>query len=275
MFGSVKSVFQQGGYCHGSYSARDGGDPSGPFAGRFELDIAYQAAVVHAVDADINDDGARFDPLPFDQPGLSYADHQDIRPAHFIFEIIRKAVGCGGGAACQQQLHGHRATNNIGCADDDRIATANGLTGTFQQSHHAFWCAGAEQGNTLYQTPDIVRVEAVHILVGADAFNDRVGIDVVWEWQLNQYAVDSGVFVEFINQLKEFGLAGGARKVVGDGVKAYPFAVLPFFANIDPGSGVVANQDYGQTGLAQPRLLSQLPVQQSSQSVSWQWLCRL
>ncbi|MNN12304.1 hypothetical protein D3C81_1252900 [compost metagenome] len=84
-------------------------------------------------------------------------------------QVLGEAVSDRHGAAGQQQLHGHRAANNVGGADDDRIHAVQVLTGAFQQGHDALRRARTQQWDTLGQTADVIRMETIDILVRTNA----------------------------------------------------------------------------------------------------------
>ena len=143
MFGGVQCIFQQAGSGHRTYSTRNRSDPGGAFAGWSEFNVAQQAPVGLAVDAHIDDDRPRLDPLTLHQTGDTGRYHDQISSANVLFEVAGEAMGHGGGAASQEQFQRHRATDNVGCAHDDRIQTVQIDTGALQQRDDPLWRAGA------------------------------------------------------------------------------------------------------------------------------------
>ena len=80
-------------------------------------------------------------------------------------QIFGEPVGDGGGAACQQQLHAHRATHNIRRANDDRIQTVGVDVVTFKQGYNAAWGTRTQAWRTLAQATDVIRVETVNVFI--------------------------------------------------------------------------------------------------------------
>ena len=167
-FASGQGIFQQTGPGHGADTTGNRGDPGCPFGGGFKIHIATQAAIFHAVDTHVDDDGAGLDPLTLDQTGLADGNHDQIGAAYMLFQIMGEAVRHRSGAAGQQQLQRHRATDDIGGADYRGIQAVGADTGAFQQTYDAQWGARAQQRYALGQAAYVVGVEAVHILVRAD-----------------------------------------------------------------------------------------------------------
>src|SRR5690606_17358911 len=76
--GSWHRIGQEHGDGHGPHTAWHGRNPARDLAGRFEVDVALQAAVFQAVDAHVDNGRARLDPV-----GLHHA-----RPAHGGYQNI-------------------------------------------------------------------------------------------------------------------------------------------------------------------------------------------
>ena len=132
MLGSMQGVFQQAGARHRANSAGYWSDPAGTLYGYIELDVPDQLAIGLAVDTDIDDDGAFLDPFAFDQSGNPRCYHDQIGPPDMLTQIMGETMGNGRGATSQQQLQGHRATDDIGCADNNGIEAVQIDAGAFQ-----------------------------------------------------------------------------------------------------------------------------------------------
>ena len=78
---SVQSILQQGGDRHRPDTAGNRRDVGGALGGGLKIHIASQFAVLHAIDAHVDDRGARLYPLPLDQPWLADGYDEDVRPA--------------------------------------------------------------------------------------------------------------------------------------------------------------------------------------------------
>ena len=163
-----------------------------------------------------------------------------------------EAVADGDGAAGQQQLHGHRATDDIGGADDYSVHAVQVLTGALQQGHDAFWRAGAQKRNALGQAADVVGVETVDVFIWADAFEQQRGIQMLRKWQLQENAVDGRIVVEAVDQVGQGLLRSLAGQVESLGNEADLFAVLALVRNIDLGSRVGTDQITARPGVRRP-----------------------
>src|SRR3546814_4441259 len=70
------------------------------------------------------------------------------------------------------------------------------FAGALQQFDHAERCARPQHRQALGEAADVVRVEAIDVLVGANAFGDADRIDVAGQRQLHEDAVDVVVGIE-------------------------------------------------------------------------------
>ncbi len=70
-------------------------------------------------------------------------------------QVFGKAVGHGGGAAGQQQLHAHRATDDIGGANDHRIEAVGVDIVAFQQGHDTARSARTQARRPLAQAANV------------------------------------------------------------------------------------------------------------------------
>lgn len=117
-----------------------------------------------------------------------------------------------------------------------------------------FWRARTQQRNTLSQTPDVIRMETVHVLVRANALQQQRRVQVSRQRQLQQDAVDSRVFIEAVDQVGECHLSGVGGQVVGLGDKADFLAVLALVGNVHLGGGIAADQNHREARRAQTLL---------------------
>src|SRR5699024_575242 len=94
-----EGVFEQHGDGHGADAARHGGDPACALAGRLEVHVAAQFAVVGTVHADVDDGGARLDPVSRDNAVLAHGHNHDIGHGDIVAQIRGEFVtDCDGGA---------------------------------------------------------------------------------------------------------------------------------------------------------------------------------
>ncbi|MCY1431460.1 hypothetical protein D9M71_474280 [compost metagenome] len=97
-------------------------------------------------------------------------------------------------------------------------------------------------------------MEAVHILVRANALEQQRGVQVCRQRQLQQDAVDGRVVIEAVDQLGQGLLRGFAGQVERLRNEADLFAVLALVRDIDLGGGVGADQDHCQARRTQALL---------------------
>lgn len=217
LFGGLEGVAHEEGDGHGADAAWDGSD-GGAFGGDFgEIHVAGEAVAVFrggvfdAVDADVDDDGARFDPIGFDHFGATDGGDDDVGAAANGGEVVRTGVGDGDGgvnAFChEKECHG--LADDHGATDDDGFC-ASGFDACFLEEEEAA-CGGAgdEAGGVFEgELGDVFGVEAVHVFAWVDGAHDFFFVDVLGWRRLDEDAVDGGIGVEFGDDFEEFGLGG-------------------------------------------------------------------
>ena len=154
----------------------------------------------------------------------------------------------GNSTVLLHQQHSHRLTYNIASADNDTMFAFDGMTAAFDQFDDTSGCAGQEALCACVQIAYIHRVEAVHILIGADGHDDFSVIDVFRHRHLNQNAVYTFICIQFIDQFQQFLFCCLPRQHMGYRLDAYGFTSLLLIAYIYLGSGVIADQNNSQTG---------------------------
>jgi len=104
------------------------------------------------------------------------------------------------------------------------------------------------------QPADVFRMEAVYVLARVDAVDQRSGVDMRRQRQLHQDAMNARIGVELVDQLRQFGLRSGRRKVVIARAEADMLAGAALVAHIDGRRGIVADKHYGEArhGLSAP-----------------------
>ena len=136
--------------------------------------------------------------------------------------------------------------DDLAATDDDDVL-ARGVV-TVADEHLAYTCRsrGGEPLATLGQEADVEGVEGVHVLQGVDGLDDGILIDVIWQWQLDEDAVDVRVVAEstYLGYKVFLGRRVRHRHVAGGHAGLGGGAVL--VADIDTGGGVFADEDDGQ-----------------------------
>ena len=154
----------------------------------------------------------------------------------------------GNSTVLLHQQHCHRLTNDIASADYDTIFARDGMTAAFDQFNDTCRGTGQEALRTCVQVAYVHRVEAIHVLIGADGHDDFSVINMFGHRHLNQNAVYTFICIQFIDQLQQFFLCGCLGQHMRNRLNAYGCASLFFIAYIYLGSGVIADQNNSQTG---------------------------
>jgi len=136
----------------------------------------------------------------------------------------------------------------VGGAYDDRILPEQWLVRIFKKLHDAMWRTGTHRRQTNSQTPDIVGVKPIHVLVGVNAFNHRFCVYMGRERKLYQNAINMGVCVQLVDVREQLILADIFWKIPGEGCDAGFFTGLTFISHIDLGSRVHTYHDDSQSG---------------------------
>ena len=87
---------------------------------RVEVDVADEA-VVGAVDADVDHDRARLDPVALDHPVAADGGDQHVGAAADLGEVARARVADRDGRVGAEQQRGHRLADEVRAADDDGL----------------------------------------------------------------------------------------------------------------------------------------------------------
>ena len=94
-------------------------------------------------------------------------------------------------------------------------------------------------------------MEAVHVFLRVDALQNGLAVDVFGQRQLHQNAVHVRVGVQTVNQIQQFGFAGGGGQDMRKRFERCFFAGCLLVADIHSAGRVVAHQHYRQAGNAQ------------------------
>src|SRR6185312_7069627 len=166
--------------------------------------------------------------------------------AHVAFQVAGELVAAGGGATRDQQFQRQRPTHVIGYTDDHRVLATHRTIGVAKQGHHALGRARAQAEAAQREAAHVHRLEAIHVLAGVDAVDQRVLVDVLRQRRLHQDAVDGRIGVELVDQREQFFLRRAARQVVVEGSEADLVAGLALVAHVHRRGGVVAHQHHSE-----------------------------
>ena len=96
-----------------------------------EGDVAHQfggaVGLVDAVYADIDDDGAFFEPMGFYEFRLADGGDDDVAKGHQFFNIFAFGMDDGDGAIFLQQQLSYGLSDDVGAADDDGVQAGEGF----------------------------------------------------------------------------------------------------------------------------------------------------
>ncbi|MNP22164.1 hypothetical protein D3C76_1148230 [compost metagenome] len=107
-----------------------------------------------------------------------------------LAQVFGKAVGDGGGAAGQQQLHAHRAANDVGRSNHHGVQAVGVDVITLQQRHNTARRARTQTRCTLAQASDVIWMESVDVFIRRNTLQHLHVVDARRQWQLHQNAVD-------------------------------------------------------------------------------------
>ena len=104
----------------------NGCDGAGDLARLLEGDIADHArfaggGVRDAVDADVDDDGARFEPVAAHEVRSAHGCDDDVGAAALLRQIPRARVCDGNRAVCLQEELQHGFADDVGATDNDGV----------------------------------------------------------------------------------------------------------------------------------------------------------
>jgi hypothetical protein len=124
-----QSVAQQARNGHGANAARDRGNRAGMTEGIIKGNVTDQPALAlpiggrKAVDADLDDHCARFQPVAGYHFCAADGCDNNIRAPHHIGQILRATMRDGDSAIFSEQQLRHWFANNVGTSNHDSIFT--------------------------------------------------------------------------------------------------------------------------------------------------------
>ena len=175
-----------------------------------------------------------------------------------VSQVFGEAVGHGGRAASQQQLHAHRAAHDVGRTDDNGVKTVSVDVIALQQRHDTSRGTWAQTRRALAQTTHVVRMETVNVFIRGDTLQHLHVVDACWQRQLNQNTVDLFIGVQGVNQFQQFRFAGGFRQIVRAGDEPHLFTRFAFAADINLRCRVATNQHNGKPWCAKTSRFTRL-----------------
>ncbi len=131
-------------------------------------------------------------------------------------------------------------------ADHQGALAIHAFAGGLEQFDHAVGCARPQHRQALRQAAEVVGVEAVDVLVRADALDHQGAVDVLGQRQLHQDAVDALVGIEPVDLGQQRLLRHLGVEVHRHRADAHGLGAAPLVAHIDFGSRIGADQHGGQ-----------------------------
>src|SRR6187455_961380 len=93
-------------------------------------------------------------------------------------------------------------------------------------------------------------MEAIDVLGGVNGVHDLRAVETLWQWQLQQDAVDSVIVVQRLDERQQFLARSARREVVRERGDAALVAGLALVAHIDRGSRVFTHLHHREPGCA-------------------------
>ena len=235
-------VLHEHGDGHGSYPTRHGRDGPRDKGNAVEIHVADQA-VVHTVDAHVDDRCARLHVVRRNHLRPSYGGDEDIRLAAHGGKVSGAAMGDGNRGIPVQKEFGNRLAHDIASADHHGFLARNLHARLVEQSDDALRGAGEDAGLVEPEARHILRMETVHILFGGDGSDNLLLVNVLRERQLHQDAVHLRVIVEGGYLLQEALFGAVLRQFDEMSVHADVLCGFDFSAHVGAACGVVPHDN--------------------------------
>ena len=178
-------------------------------ANKFRFPVGSRDAVY----TDVDDDGARLDPVTTHHLRLPDGCDQYVGAAQDRRKITGFRMSNRYRATLGQQQRRHRFADDIGASEHDRLGACQIRQYVAQQQQTAIRRA-RDQRLALSATPqlaDILGMESVNVFARIDGVDHPLRIDVLWQGQLHQNTIDPIVSVELGDHCQKLGFAGRRR----------------------------------------------------------------
>lgn len=236
------SVLHEHGDGHRSYPTRHGRDGTRNRRNAVEIHVADQA-VVHTVDAHVDDRCARLHVVRRNHLRPSYGGDKDIRLAAHGRKVLSAAMGDGNRGIPVQKEFGNGLAHDIASADHHGFLARNLHARLVEQGDDALGGAREDAGLVEPKARYVLGVEAVHILFGGDGGDDFLLVDMLGQRQLHQDAVHLRVVVEGGYLLQEALFGAVLRQFDEMSVHADVLRGFDFAAHIGAACGVVPHDN--------------------------------
>src|SRR5688572_25455844 len=204
ILGRLQSVIQQHANGHWTDAAGHRGDRGCAFLSGFKFNVTSKFTVGQTIDADVDDDGSRLDPVTSNKSRFADCHDQYIRPGYFIAQAYcARMTNCHCGMLFEQHQR-YWFANDIAPADDHSILAFESTARRLEKFHNPqrrAWpkAIGADNQHSLAHW-----METIDIFERRHRLENSFRADVSRKRQLNQNSVNIFIFVQTVNQGKQF-----------------------------------------------------------------------
>lgn len=143
----------------------------------------------------------------------------------------------------------HRLADDVRAPDNNCVLPAQVTECFVQEVHATGWGARGQNIKALAEATDVLAMEPIDVLLRVDCLNDYRLVDVPREGKLYQYAMHSGILIEYLNHMKNMGLAGVRTNLVLQRRDPTLFSTKYFVAHIDFTRRIIANENHCEARL--------------------------
>src|SRR2546428_2256230 len=245
---SAHAILEQERNRHRSDAARHRRDPARHVVDGVEIDVAGQRPVAEAVDAHVDDAGARFDHRRGDEFRPPDGGNEDVGFAGQLVQLHGLRMADGDGGVVLQEEQRERPADDAGAPDHHRMTAGKRDAGVLDEPHHGGRRAGHELRLPGDEGAEVLEMETVDIFRRRDRFEHAPGIDPPWQRKLHEDAMHAGVGVQCCDAIEQRALGDVGAVPVHLGVHAGLLARTRLVAHIDRGRRVVPCQDHREPG---------------------------
>ena len=184
----------------------------------------------------------------------THSGNNDVSLAQHLVQVLGTGVrqGCGRVHLAASQQQTQRATHGNAAAEHHNVLTVPVDAVALDQLNDTVGGAG-QRGiqrlrNVQHELAEVGRVQAVSVLLGGDALEHAVGVQVLGQGQLHNVAGARRVVVQLVDLCVELFLSDVTGQVHTDGVNTDFCAVAVLSAHVRAGCGVVTDQHGTQAG---------------------------
>jgi len=152
------------------------------------------------VRTDVDDRGARLQPIGLDVACFTHGGDDDVRATHDVGKIARFGMANSDGGVGMHEEERHRFTNNVAAAEDDGVGAFDGNIVAAKDFHAAGGSAGDEAFAAADEFAKTDGMKSVDVFCGVDGFENSFRIDLFGKGKLDEDAVDVVVTIEIVDE---------------------------------------------------------------------------